>query len=81
MPSYAVNYACPCTCLSRPQVDGEDDENDVEGVSMEEATAVDDASDGVAVGATASTESVANMEDFLDDDEIAAWEAEREEDA
>ena len=63
-------------------MDGEDDENDVEGVSMEEATAVDDhASDGVAVGATASTESVANMEDFLDDDEIAAWEAEREEDA
>ena len=63
-------------------MDGEDDESDVEGVSMEEATAVDDdASDGVAVGATASTESVANMEDFLDDDEMAAWEAEREEDA
>lgn len=71
--------------LPRPQVDGED----VEGVSVEEATAVDDDDDddapedddGAAVGATASAESVTDMEDFLDEDEIAAWKARQDEDA
>lgn len=63
---------CHSTRLSRLQVDGEDEENDVDHVSMAEATAVDDA-----VG-TASAEGARNAEDFLDEDEIAALEAAQE---
>lgn len=50
--------------LSSPQVDGEEEEDDID-----EAIAADEA------GTTATTESERSVEDFLDEDEIAAWEA------
>lgn len=65
--------------LSRLQVDGEEQENDVEDVPMGGATtAVDDDGAEVTTTGLADTERIA--EDFLDEDEMAAWEA-GEEDA